>query len=299
MAGHSKYANIKHRKALQDSKRTKYFTKTIKNVFVAAKLYGPDILSNPSLRLAISKAKYYNVPKDKIERAIKNATEESNTENYSDIVYEGYGPGGVAFVVTALTDNKNRTASEVRSVFSKFHGNLGVDGSVSHMFDVVGCIKYKNVDFDKLFESAIDNDAIDVVKLDDFCEVLCNQKDLSKVRNALCDVFGDPDECGIEWRPNIFSEVSEEVADSVVRATGSIGREVCKVLSERNININDVVAISSDSGAGKKISFGDEVLISKKISDYGFNEISVAIFATKASVVENFGVDIAQLGCVV
>lgn len=224
MAGHSKYANIKHRKALQDSKRTKYFTKITRLVFAAAKQNGPDIETNPALRLAVIKAKYYNIPKDRIEKAITTATTSPNGANYSEIRYEGYGPKGVAIIVHALTDNKNRTASEVRSIFNKFNGNLGVDGSVIHMFEVVGSIKYANIEFEKLLESAIEANAQDVVNINTeehteerLYEVLCNPKNLFTIRNELSKKFGDPVEYGIEWKPQIFTDVTENDTESIIK----------------------------------------------------------------------------------
>lgn len=226
MAGHSKYANIKHRKALQDSKRTKQFTKITRLVFVAAKQSGPDIETNPALRLAITKAKYYNIPKDRIEKAIKSAVSQSNSENYNEISYEGYGPNGVAIVVHALTDNKNRTASEIRSIFTKFGGNLGVDGSVSHLFDVVGSIKYNKVDFEKIFETSINENALDVIKIEkddddendeEFCEILCDIKDFNSLRTKLTENFGDPIEASIVWRPKISIDLPTEKKESIIK----------------------------------------------------------------------------------
>ena len=151
MAGHSKWANIQHRKKAQDNKRGKIFTKIIREVSVAARLGGADASSNSRLRLAISKANSANVPKDTLERAIKKASGQDN-QNYEEIVYEGYGPNGIALIVNCLTDNKNRTVSEVRNVLSKNGGSLGTKGSVGHMFKRMGILRISNLTEDALFE---------------------------------------------------------------------------------------------------------------------------------------------------
>ncbi len=144
MAGHSKWANIQHRKGAQDKKRGKLFTKLIREITVATRLGGPDIGSNPRLRLAVDKAKAKSMPKDNIERAIKKGSGDLDGVEFQEIRYEGYGPGGAAVMVDCMTDNKNRTVAEVRHAFSKFGGNLGADGSVSYMFRQVGTLSYSN-----------------------------------------------------------------------------------------------------------------------------------------------------------
>jgi len=186
MSGHNKWSTIKHKKGAADAKRGKIFTKIIKEISVAAKLGGGDPAANPRLRTAIDKAKGENMPKDNIERAIKKGTGEMEGVNYEEITYEGYGPGGVAVLVEVMTDNRNRTVSEVRSIFTKCNGNMGETGCVSWMFDQKGLITYpKSVDFDKLFEAAIEAGAEDVVDLDEQIEVTTEPSAFIEVRDAL------------------------------------------------------------------------------------------------------------------
>ena len=163
MAGHSKWANIRHRKGAQDKKRSKIFTKLIKEITIASRLGGGDISSNPRLRKAVSNAKSSNLPSDKIERAIKKGTGELEGVIYEEVTYEGYGPGGVAILINIITDNKNRTVAEIRHLLSKFDGNLGENGSVSWMFDKAGQIimESKSESEDTVFEDAIDAGADD------------------------------------------------------------------------------------------------------------------------------------------
>ena len=163
MAGHSKWANIRHRKGAQDKKRAKIFTKLIKEITIASRLGGGDISSNPRLRKAVSNAKSSNLPSDKIERAIKKGTGELEGVIYEEVTYEGYGPGGVAILINIITDNKNRTVAEIRHLLSKFDGNLGENGSVSWMFDITGqiIIESKSGSEDTVLEDAIDAGADD------------------------------------------------------------------------------------------------------------------------------------------
>ena len=163
MAGHSKWANIRHRKGAQDKKRSKIFTKLIKEITIASRLGGGEISSNPRLRKAVSNAKSSNLPSDKIERAIKKGTGELEGVTYEEVTYEGYGPGGVAILINIITDNKNRTVAEIRHLLSKFDGNLGENGSVSWMFDKTGQIimESKSESEDTVFEDAIDAGADD------------------------------------------------------------------------------------------------------------------------------------------
>lgn len=186
MSGHNKWSTIKHKKGAADAKRGKIFTKIIKEISVAAKLGGGDPAANPRLRTAIDKAKGENMPKDNIERAIKKGTGEMEGVNYEEITYEGYGPGGVAVLVEVMTDNRNRTVSEVRSTFTKCNGNMGETGCVSWIFDKKGLITYpKTVDFDKLFEAAIEAGAEDVVDQDEQIEVTTDPSSFIEVRDAL------------------------------------------------------------------------------------------------------------------
>jgi len=186
MSGHNKWSTIKHKKGAADAKRGKIFTKIIKEISVAAKLGGGDPAANPRLRTAIDKAKGENMPKDNIERAIKKGTGGMEGVTYEEIVYEGYGPGGVAVLVEVMTDNRNRTVSDVRSIFTKCNGNMGEAGCVAWMFDKKGLILYdKSVDFDQLFESALEAGAEDVVEADEQIEVITEPSGFMEVRDAL------------------------------------------------------------------------------------------------------------------
>jgi len=186
MSGHNKWSTIKHKKGAADAKRGKIFTKIIKEITVAAKLGGGDPAGNPRLRSAIDKAKGENMPKDNIERAIKKGTGELEGVNYEEIVYEGYGPGGVAVLVECMTDNRNRTVGEVRSTFTKCNGNMGETGCVSWMFDKKGLIVVgKDADFEKLFEVALEAGAEDVVDEEEQYEVLTDPTTFIEVREAL------------------------------------------------------------------------------------------------------------------
>ncbi len=187
MAGHSKWAQIKHKKARVDAKRGKLFSKLVREIQVAVKLGGPDPELNPRLRLAIERAKAANMPSDNIERAIKKAAGGEEGAQYQEVVYEGYGPGGVAFMVVALTDNKNRTTGEVRHVFNKYGGNLGTSGSVAWQFEEKGVIyvEKEGVDEDEVLEVALEAGAEDMVTQADTYEITTSVKDFGKVRKAL------------------------------------------------------------------------------------------------------------------
>jgi len=186
MAGHSKWANIKHRKGAQDAKRGKIFTKLIKEITVAAKIGGADQETNPRLRLAVDKAKQSNMPKDNIDRAIKKGCGDLDGVNYEEGVFEGYGPGGVAVIVEFLTDNRTRTVADVRHIFTKHNGNLGVSGSVAFMFDRKGMITFgEGTDFDTIFEVALEAGAEDVKDEDGVIEVITAPGEFEQVRNAL------------------------------------------------------------------------------------------------------------------
>ena len=187
MAGHSKWANIRHRKGAQDKKRAKIFTKLIKEITIASRLGGGDISSNPRLRKAVSNAKSSNLPLDKIERAIKKGTGELEGVIYEEVTYEGYGPGGVAILINIITDNKNRTVAEIRHIFSKFDGNLGENGSVSWMFDKTGQIimESKSESEDTVFEDAIDAGADDFYAENNFYLVSTSVDQLMVIRDRL------------------------------------------------------------------------------------------------------------------
>jgi len=187
MSGHSKWANIKHKKGAADAKRGKIFTKLIKEITVAARMGGGDANANPRLRSAVLAAKSENMPKDNIDRAIKKGTGELEGESYEEITYEGYGPGGVAILVECMTDNRNRTAGDVRHSFSKSGGNLGESGCVSWMFERKGSmlVEKKVIDEEKLLEIALEAGAEDVVEEDEFFQVLTAPDDFGVVREAL------------------------------------------------------------------------------------------------------------------
>ena len=192
MAGHSKWANIQHRKGRQDKLRSKLFSKLSKEITVAAKMGDPDPEKNPRLRLAVKEAKSNSVPKDVIDRAIGKATG-GDDENYDEIRYEGYGPNGVAVIVEAMTDNKNRTASSVRSLFTKSGGNLAETGAVSFMFERKGLVVYGTEagDVDAMFEHAIDAGAEDVESTEDGHDIYCASTDLNDVSKALELALGE------------------------------------------------------------------------------------------------------------
>ena len=181
MAGHSKWANIKHRKARQDASRGKVWTKVIREITVAAK-DGPDPNDNPRLRLALEKANSVNMPKDTIKRAIEKGSGTGDTGDLEEIIFEGYGPGGVAILVETMTDNRNRTVSDVRHAFSKFGGNLGTDGSVAYLFKKLGIIQInKNYSEEELMENVIESGAIDFTEEEDFFEVTTDPNEFSRV----------------------------------------------------------------------------------------------------------------------
>lgn len=187
MAGHSKWANIQHRKGAQDKKRGKLFTKLIREITIAAKMGGSDLDANPRLRLAVDKAKAQSMPKDNIERAIKRGAGETEGADYLEIRYEGYGPGGTAVMVDCLTDNRNRTVADVRHAFAKFGGNLGADGSVSYLFNQVGQLLFpEGSDEETVMEAAIEAGAEDVIAdADGSIEVLTEPADFERVRDAM------------------------------------------------------------------------------------------------------------------
>jgi YebC/PmpR family DNA-binding regulatory protein len=208
MAGHSKWANIQHRKNRQDSARSKLFSKLSKEITVAAKMGDPDPEKNPRLRLAVKDAKSNSVPKDVIDRAIKKATG-GDSEDYEEIRYEGYGPGGVAVIVEAMTDNRNRTASNVRSTFSKNGGNLGETGSVGFMFDRKGEIVYPASagDADTVMMAAIEAGAEDVESSEEGHVILCADTDLNEVATALEAELGESESTRLIWQPTTTTEL--------------------------------------------------------------------------------------------
>ena len=218
MAGHSKWANIQHRKGRQDAVRSKLFSKLAKEITVAAKMGDPDPEKNPRLRLAVKEAKSSSVPKDVIDRAIKKS-QAGEGEDYEEIRYEGYGPNGVAVIVEAMTDNRNRTASTVRSTFSKCGGNLGETGSVGFMFDRKGAVEYPATvgDADTVMMAAIEAGAEDVESSEEGHTVWCADTDLSEVSNALEAELGESSSTKLVWKPTISTEMDLEGMEKLMR----------------------------------------------------------------------------------
>ncbi len=224
MAGHSKWANIKHRKGAQDAKRAKIFSKLGREITVAAKMGGEDPDMNPRLRLALATARGQSMSKDAIERAVKKGIGDIDGDDYVEMRYEGYGPGGAAVIVESLTDNKNRTASEVRSIFTKYGGNLGETGSVGFVFDHVGEVVYPadKASADDMFEAAVEAGASDVESDDEFHVVMCAPDDFASVREALVVKYGEPERSGLAWHYNVGSELDEEKAACVLKLVDAL-----------------------------------------------------------------------------
>ena len=218
MAGHSQFKNIMHRKGRQDKVRSKLFSKLAREITVAAKLGLPDPGMNPRLRAAMLAARAENMPKDNIERAIKKALG-GDAENYDEMRYEGYGPGGVAVIVEVLTDNRNRTASDVRSYFTKSGGNLAETGAVSFMFDHVGLIEFEpNVaSAEAMFEAALDAGADDVVSGEGGHEIYAAQDQLREVARKLEEKFGEPRKAALTWKPQNTVAIDDEQGEKLLR----------------------------------------------------------------------------------
>ena len=220
MAGHSKWANIQHRKGAQDAKRGKMFTKIIREISVAARSGGGDPANNPRLRTALDKGLGANMSKDVLERAIKKATGELEGVNYEEIRYEGYAPGGVAVIVDCLTDNKVRTVADVRHAFGKFGGNLGTDGSVAFMFNKTGVLSFApGADEDAVTEAAIEAGADDVVVYPDdgAIDVLTSPDAFDAVKAAMLEAGLEPAQAEVTWRADNDIAVSGETAQQVVK----------------------------------------------------------------------------------
>ena len=245
MAGHSKWANIQHRKGAQDKKRGKLFTKLIREITVAARMGGSDLDANPRLRMAVDKAKGQSMPKDNIERAIKRGSGELGGADYTEMRYEGYGPGGSAVMVDCLTDNKNRTVAEVRHAFSKFGGNLGADGSVNYLFNHVGQILYPaGSDEDTVMEAAIEAGAEDVIVDDDHSiEVLTEPSEFEQVRDAMLSAGLKPDTAQLTMRASTSADLDIKEATSMVKLLETLEDldDVQEVYSNADIS-NEVLA---------------------------------------------------------
>ena len=225
MAGHSQFKNIMHRKGRQDAQKSKLFGKLAREITVAAKLGTPDPNMNPRLRAAIIAARQENMPKDNIERAVKKALG-NDGENYDEIRYEGYGPGGVAVIVEALTDNRNRAASDIRSFFTKSGGNLGETGSVSFMFDRTGIIEYDRsvADDDAVLDAAIEAGADDVVSGEGGHEIYASTEGYRDVAKALEAKFGEPRKAALIWKPQNTVAVDDETGEKLLEADGPAQR---------------------------------------------------------------------------
>jgi YebC/PmpR family DNA-binding regulatory protein len=223
MAGHSQFKNIMHRKGRQDTARSKLFGKLAREITVSAKLGLPDPAFNPRLRAAVLAARAENMPKDNIERAIKKS-QGAGTENYDEIRYEGYGPGGVAMIVEALTDNRNRTAGEVRAIFSKNGGNLAESGAVSFMFNHIGVVEYdaKSASADAILEAAIEAGAEDVVSNEDGHQVITTPQTLNDVTKSLEARFGEPRKSSMIWKPQNTVALDDEAGEKVLKLIESL-----------------------------------------------------------------------------
>lgn len=219
MAGHSQFKNIMYRKGAQDAKRAKTFAKIGREIFVSAKLGGIDPDTNPRLRNALINARSVNMPNDNVNRVLKKASGNESNELYEEVRYEGFGVGGVAFIVEGLTDNRNRTAPEVRSVFTKYGGNLGEVGSVSFMFDRVGKIYFdkSKTTFDNLFELAVEVGADNVEENNDDFDVTCSIEMFGHVRDALTEKLGDPIKSEIIWSPKNTIECDFDTMKTILK----------------------------------------------------------------------------------
>lgn len=243
MAGHSKFANIKHRKGAQDKKRANLFTKLAREIVVAAKMGQPDPDFNPRLRLAIANAKSNSMPKTNIENAIAKGSGAGEGENYEEVRYEGYAPGGIALIVDTLTDNRNRSVAEVRTAIVKSNGNLGETGSVSFMFDRIGSFKYPKdkASDDEMFEVAIEAGADDCESDDEFHYITCDADNFNDVQTVLIEKFDDPEEGKLDWRPQNEIEVDFETAQKIEN------------LIDKLQDLDDVQAVASNH------TYSDEV----------------------------------------
>jgi len=242
MAGHSKYKNIMYRKGAQDKKRSAMFSKLSREITVAAKMGVPDPDMNARLRAAVNAAKAQSMPKDNIQRSIDKASG-ADAENYEDIRYEGFGPGGVSLVVEALTDNRNRTATNVRTAFSKNGGNLGASGSVTHGFERLGLIEYPGSagDAEKIFEAAIEAGAEDVESDEAGHEIWTSIDDLHQVARALESVLGEAESVKLAWRPQTAIEVGEGDADQLLKLVDTLEEDDDVQTVWGNYEISDAI----------------------------------------------------------
>jgi YebC/PmpR family DNA-binding regulatory protein len=248
MAGHSKWANIKHRKAGQDAQRAKIFTKVLREITVAVKTSGPDAASNPALRTAVDKALGANMRRDTIDNAIKKASGALEGVNYENVRYEGYGPGGTAVMVDCLTDNRNRTVGEVRHAFTKAGGNLGTDGSVGYLFSKLGILSYSaEIDEDALTEAALDAGADDVISNDDgSVDVITSPENYLTAKDALCAAGFTPENAEITMQASTQVDLDAETAEKMLK------------LLERLEDLDDVQNVYSNADISDEIMEGLE-----------------------------------------
>lgn len=244
MAGHSKFANIKHRKGAQDAKRAKLFTKLTREIMVASGSGQPDPEFNPRLRSAIIVARKAGVPKDRIDTAVKKGSGEIEGENYDEMRYEGYGPCGVAFIVDTLTDNRNRTASDVRACFSKNGGTLGETGSVNFMFDQIGLIEYPaNVASNEdIFEAAAEAGADNVESDDEIHEIICDPNALSQVRDSLQEKYGDAETARLSWKAKEPVDLDLDKAEKILKFVEALEDNDDVQYVTGNFNVSDEIA---------------------------------------------------------
>ncbi|HET7410960.1 MAG TPA: YebC/PmpR family DNA-binding transcriptional regulator [Paracoccaceae bacterium] len=242
MAGHSKWANIQHRKGRQDAARSKLFSKLAKEITVAAKMGDPDPEKNPRLRLSIKEAKAVSVPKDVIERAIRKS-QGGDAENYDEIRYEGYGPGGVAMIVEVMTDNRNRTAGNVRSLFGKHGGNMAETGAVSFMFDRKGQILYRAEagSEDAVLEAALEAGAEDVESSDEGHAIYTGATDLAEVAAALEATLGEAESAKLIWKPQTLTPVDEDTAGTLMKLIAALDDDDDVQNVTANFEISDEV----------------------------------------------------------
>ena len=255
MAGHSKWHNIKHKKMAQDQKRGKIFTKVMREIIVAVKQGGPNPDNNPRLRLAIEMAKDVNMPKENIERAIKKASGELGAENVEEVFFEGYGPGGVAMYISAITDNKNRTTSQIRSIFTKFGGSLAEAGSVAWIFDRKGVITFSKSTLgdkkDELVDAAIEFGAEDINEESDISEIHCDPKDIEELKKSLSEAGWKWERAEVTFIPKNTVKVSGKEAENLMKLLNALDDhdDVQKVWSNFEIEDEEMEKIMASAGA--------------------------------------------------
>jgi len=246
MAGHSKFKNIMHRKGAQDKKRAKIFSRLGREISVAVKEGGPDPEKNIRLRSAVGSAKSLNMPKDNIERAIKKGEGNDPDNNYEEVRYEGYGPDGVAIIIEALTNNKNRTAAEVRSTFSKYGGNLGESGSVSFGFKRLGSITLNkdNINEEDLFDFIVENGSEDYEVNDDEYNIYCDQKNLHQLNQKIIQKFGQTNFTGLIWKSENEISVSNDKAETLFKLLNNLEENEDVQAVSSNFDVSDDILAS-------------------------------------------------------